>query len=138
MKCFFNIIISLGLVLSGTTSFSQEVTYLKKGEVATYNGYLFSEQKELELRLISKEHDLLLQQQEVQNKIIEKLNLQLTYSSQLIDKEQNKAEVWRKASEDSTKQLLSIQQSLTYEKYLYFIGGILVVLASAWTVGQTK
>ena len=112
------------------------VLRLLKNEKAPCEGFLFSPEKELELRLLDTEHKFLLKAGQVKNNLIEfyKTNEETTY--EIIEKERQKSEVWRNVAEKNTLELVKTQESRGQRDWLFFVGGILCIVAAGWSLGQ--
>jgi len=100
----------------------QPAKYLEQGSPAPCSGYLFSPEKEAELRLMS-------QNQELKDKKTQLLQEQLLLSESITIKERERAEMWRIAAEESSK------KALTNDYFMILLGVGLTVLAG-WSIGQ--
>lgn len=114
------------------------VTPIQVGETAPCPGYIFSPAKELELR---QEHEdykfsqeqikLYLQQKEVYKQ-------QLEASDKIAEKEAQKAEIWRKAAEDSTAKYVQLEDARTTRDWLFILAGIGLTVGAGWAMGQAS
>lgn len=104
------IIINL-IVTSTSIACEQPVQYLTKGEVTPCTGYLFSQEKELEVRVAVEENKQLYMITETQDQLIQNL-----------EKQNNLLE---------TKDRLN-----DLEKFAYFIGGALITALIARNVDR--
>ena len=114
------------------------VYHLLKGQKAECEGYLFSLDKELELRIMNEDYKFLKQELELKNKQIDNLNKEVILSEEVINKEQQKAELWRNAAETSTKKYIESVDSNSKKEWLYLIGGVLITVAAGYAVGQVS
>jgi len=116
------LISSIILSLNVNASCQQPVKYLEQGSQAPCSGYLFSPEKEAELRLMS-ENEVL------KDKKMKLLEDQIILSESIIVKERERSELWRNAAEESTKKLVNTNY------YMVLLGVGLTVLAG-WSIGQ--
>lgn len=99
-------------------SCKQPVTYLGLGERAVCAGYLFSPEKEAEVRNLVQRYEILVEIVEKQERLIENLN--------------NRVDLNQKISQNLQDQLDNKNSQSTLEKIIYFTLGI------ALGVGITK
>lgn len=114
------------------------VTPLQKGEQAPCEGFLFSPEKELQLRKQNEEYKLLMEQTKLHIQQIELYKLQLETTATLIEKEQQKAELWRKAAEESTLKLVSSNEHKQSRDLLFILAGVGLTVAAGYAVGQVS
>lgn len=114
----------------------KNVYRLLKDEKAPCDGYLFSPEKELELRLLDTEYKYLKKELEVKNNLLElyKTNDETTW--QIIEKERQKSELWRGVAEKNTLTLVGMQEKRGQRDWLFFVGGILCTVAAGYALGQ--
>lgn len=112
------------------------VIHLEKGEQAPCSGYLFSPQKELELRIKNEEYKVLLEQSKIYIQQTELYRKELEVTEQIINKEQAKTEVWRKAAEDSTARYIKLEEARTTRDWIFLVSGIGLTVLSGWAIGQ--
>jgi hypothetical protein len=114
----------------------KNVTPLQKGEAAPCQGYLFSPEKEQELRLKNENYKLLEQENTIYKKQNSNLNEQINNYEFIIKKEQEKAEKWRSQAERSTEKYLNQQSNSDYYIVGYVLAGVLLTSLSGWSLGQ--
>jgi len=121
---------------SGLANCLRPVTPLKKGEHSPCTGFLFSPQKELELRIKNEEYKLL--QEEVRVFLLKKdfYIKEIEESEVIINKEREKAELWRKLAEDTTLKYTKLQDNRGYRDWLFLIGGVVLTVGSGYALGQ--
>lgn len=112
------------------------VTFLKKGDITACEGYLFSPEKELQVRLINEEFKLIKGQNEIKVKIIRALEKDVNTMEFILQKEQEKAELWRLAAENTTLKYIELEGNRTKRDLLFLGGGILLTVLSGWAIGQ--
>lgn len=118
------LIISALFTINVSANCQQPVKYLEQGTQAPCSGYLFSPEKEAELRLID-------QNAVLKDKKMKLLEEQLDLSEKITIKERERAEMWRIAAEESSKKLFIT----SYTSVLIGVG--LTVLAG-WAMGQAS
>lgn len=112
------------------------VTPLVTGDPAPCSGYLFTPEKELELRTKNEDYKLLQQQVTIYIQQKELYKQQLEDQSKIADKEAQKAELWRKSAEDSTKKYMEAEQNRTLRDGAFLVSGILLTVLAGWSLGQ--
>ena len=116
----------------------KNVYRLLKDEAAPCEGFLFSPEKELELRLLDTEHDFLLKELEVKDRLINLYKDEGLASSEIISIERHKTELWRSVAEENTLALIKVQENKGYRDWLFFVGGILCTVAAGYSLGQAS
>ena len=124
------------LTVSYTCYACPPVLYIKEGTPAPCTGYLFSPEKELELRIFKSDYEFLQKELEIQRSLTELHRLNVVTMGQMLDKSREIEELWRKAAIENTKQLVSMQESRDRRDWLYFAGGILATVAAGYAIGQ--
>lgn len=119
---FLTLTISTLFAINVSANCQQPVKYLEQGIQAPCSGYLFSPEKEAELRLVD-------QNTVLKDKKMKLLEEQLDLSEKIMIKERERAEMWRIAAEESSKKLFIT----SYTSVLIGVG--LTVLAG-WSMGQ--
>lgn len=76
--------ILFSILLISSISFAEDVKYLQKNEVAPFTGYLFSPQKELEIRLLNEKLPILEKKIELQEDINEILEQRIANNMKYI------------------------------------------------------
>lgn len=114
------------------------VQIVEKGNSATCTGFLFSPDKEREVRtkvtdyeLLLQRQDLLIQQKELYKELYEKSETQITL-------EREKTETWKQAATKATNELMSTQNSRMQRDYLFFGAGILTTLLAGYALGAAS
>ncbi len=79
--------IILSLLLLTNVAFARDVTYLSKGKPAPYNGYLFTPEKEQELRNMNERYKIQTELVEKQKELIQELNITVKYKDSEIKKQ---------------------------------------------------
>jgi len=114
------------------------VTFLNEGQVSPCTGYLFSPEKELEIRIKNEEHKLLLEQTKAYIQTIDVYKKQVEITEKIAEKEQQKSELWRTRAEDITLKYTKQQQMRSWKDWIYFGVGIVTTVVAGWSLGQVK
>ena len=114
------------------------VTPLQQGEAAPCEGFLFSPEKEREIRGVNEEYKLLLEQTKLYLEQKELYKKELDESEKIIEKEQEKSEKWRDAAEKATEKYTAQEESRGTRDLLFLIGGVLLTVGAGWAVGQAS
>lgn len=115
---------------------AQPVFHLLPNEAAPCEGYLFSPEKEHELRLMNEDYKFIQQELDLRQKQVDKLQQSVTLLEDVTKKEQDKAELWRAKAEDSTKKYMESEDGRGRRDLIFLIGGVVLTCAAAWAVGQ--
>jgi len=117
-------------------SCDKSVTSLGQGDPAPCDGYLFSPEAESKAResqyTLKYTKNRLVSQEKLTDLYKRKYELLIT----LADKENLKAEVWRKEAERSTTALIKITTTTNYKDWVLFAGGVLTTVAAGYAIGQ--
>lgn len=114
------------------------VTLLQPKEPAPCRGYLFSPEKELELRLLNEDYKFLNEKLRLRDKQVDLLSREVDNLQAVADMEKQKAELWRKAAEDSTLRLVEKEEKQQTRDWLHILGGIGLTVLAGWALGQVK
>jgi len=128
--------LSLGFNAQALAECTKPVAYLAKGESAPCSGFLFSPDKELELRRKNEEYKFLMEQSKIYLQQIDLYKKELTTIEQIIEKEQKKTELWREAAENSTKKYLQFEENRGTRDWFFLFTGIGLTAISAWSLKQ--
>lgn len=116
----------------------QPVTPLKKGEQAPCTGFLFSPEKELELRIRNEEYKLLLEQSNLYLQQKELFVKELATTEKIAEKEREKAEIWRKLAEESSLKYIESEEDRGFRDWLFLIAGVGLTVAAGYAVGAAS
>lgn len=137
MKRILVLILLLSMPLN---SFSMEcptsVKLLEEGTPAPCRGFLFSPNKELEVRILKQEHTLQTLELENIQKMLEKFKLKDLNYEEIIEKEQQKTELWRTKAEETTQKLIASESGRTTRDVLFIGLGILLTVGAGYAIGQ--
>ncbi len=115
---------------------SKPVTPLNKGEPAPCQGFLFSPEKEKEIRLINEDYKVLTEQAKLFATKAELQAQQLKYMEEAFQKETERAEIWKKTAVEATDKNTKLEQSRSQRDWLFLSGGILLTVVAGFAVGQ--
>jgi myo-inositol-1-phosphate synthase len=116
----------IGLLLVNQV-LAQDVVYLKKGEVTPYEGYLFSQAKESEVRLKLLDADVYKQLDASNQRII-------GYHVQEKALLQQQANLWHTQADSLSKQLVNAEDRSFWRNTLFFLAGALITTGIAYGV----
>jgi hypothetical protein len=112
------------------------VTYLDKGTSAPCEGFLFSREKEREVRLLTQDYDFLKEEVEAKDKKIQLILKDLALTESIITQERNKAELWRTRAEQSTLALVKETDSRASRDWWMILLGVGLTVGAGWAIGQ--
>ncbi len=138
MKTLISLLLTISLVVpvQAFGECNKPVVTLNQGEVAPCKGYLFSPTKEQEVRVLNEDYSLLQQELTLKNKQIDLYKKDMSDVDFMIGKERDKAELWRKAAEDSTKQLVEVKEGQGKRDWLMILAGVALTVGAGYAVGQ--
>lgn len=114
----------------------QPVKQLEQGEAANCSGFLFSPQKELELRIMKKQFDVQTSQLSQQDDIISKLTKKNNDYGAILTDEQKVSELWRAKAIDSTTKYIDSESNRQTRDWMFLGSGILLTVLAGWSLGQ--
>jgi hypothetical protein len=128
-------------VCMSTTAFAncpKPVTSLEQGAQAPCSGFLFSKEKEQEVRLMAEDYKLVQEELNIKNKKLELTLKDLRLSDEIILKERDKTELWRLTAEKSTLELVKVNESQGNRDLLMILLGVVVTVGAGYAVGQAS
>jgi hypothetical protein len=114
------------------------VTPLRAGEQAPCAGYLFSPEKELQLRIQNEEYKVLMEQVKLYLQQKELYKQELAQTQVIIDKTEAKAELWKTRAVDITEKYVTQQENHGYRDWAFLLAGVGITALAGWTVGQVS
>lgn len=138
---FKRLIISLLVAAYSSYSFAgclKPVTPINKGDKADCTGFLFSPEKELELRQLREEYKFILEQTSLYIKQKELYQKELKETEEIVSKEREKAELWRKVAEDTTLKYSKLEENRGKRDWLFLAAGVLLTIGSGYALGQAS
>ena len=131
----FSLILSTALI---SAPCQRPVTYLAIGEPAPCNGFLFSTEKELELRLMKETFEYLEQRNQLLDTQVSLLNKKINSYEDLLAVENKKTEIWKAEYEKTYKELKKQETSSKFKEYVLVLTGVLITVGSGWALGQVN
>ena len=116
----------------------QAVSSLNKGQPAPCAGFLFSPDKELEVRTKVQQYDNMQQESDIKDKQIQLYQSNAQIYEEVAKKQQQEVELYRKKAEDSTEKYIAAENSVGLRDALFFGLGVTSILFGAWVVKQVK
>lgn len=114
------------------------VTPLSKGEQAPCAGFLFSPDKERELRLLNEDYKFLLEQTKLYLQQKDLYQKELAATEVIVKKEQEKAELWRQTAMKTTEQYVDLKDKQQTRDWIMLLSGVGLTVLAAWSVGQAS
>ena len=138
MKKLLHLVLAICIPITTLAECPKPVTLLEQGAQAPCTGFLFSREKEKEVRLIVEDYKLLQEELEIKNKKIELTLKDLRLSDDIIQKEREKTELWRLTAEKSTLELVKLNESQGKRDIWMIILGIGLTVGAGYALGQVK
>jgi hypothetical protein len=136
VKIILAILLVLNMPLSVLAECVKPVMALEQGAPAPCKGFLFSPQKELEVRLMTREVELLKSEAEALNLIVDKYSKKDVEYNKIIDLHISRTELWKTKAEDITLKYVTIEEKRTKRDFGFILVGIGLTVLSAWALGQ--
>ena len=133
------LLLTLSLILPQNTAAAtceKPVTLLNEGASAPCRGYLFTPEKELEVRIVNEDYKILQKEIEFKDLQIGKLQKSLNESDKIIELEVQKAELWRNRAEDSTKKLIESEDGRGTRDFWMVVLGVALTVGAGFAIGQ--
>src|SRR3989344_4805044 len=133
-----SIIILINHIIYNNISFGKcdkEITLLQEQTSAPCKGYLFTPEKELEIRLIVEDYKFLEQTSLNKDKQINILQQSAEKAEQVAKKESEKTELWRNKAEDSTKKFIESESGRTSRDFIFLGIGALLTIGAGFAIG---
>lgn len=135
MQKIIVLLLSLGITTEAFAN-CKPVTPLEKDEVAPCSGFLFTPEKELELRIKNENYKLLMEQTNLYIEKIELYKRELETTDKIVNKEREKADLWRTAAEKATEKYVTLEESRTVRDWVFLVSGIGLTVLAGWSLGQ--
>jgi hypothetical protein len=114
------------------------VTFLRNGEGSPCDGYLFSPDKERELRLMNEDYKLVKEELVIKDRVITNYKTLAENAEFIASKEAEKAELWRNRTIDITNKFATEEEGRGRRDWLFLVSGVLLTVAAGWAVGAAK
>lgn len=127
-------------VIMPTQAFATEcqapVKLLEEGSPAPCRGYLFSPDKELEIRIKSKEHSLLQEEISYLSKVVDNMKKKESESDKILELEAKKTELWKSRAEDLAIKFTEVRERQDRRDAVFVLLGIGLTVLAGWGLGQ--
>jgi hypothetical protein len=117
---------------------SVPVKFLEEGSPAPCRGYLFSQEKELQVRIMAKDYSLIKDELDSLNKMVEKLQKRDQESEKILNLEMQKTELWKVRAEDITVKYVSVEENRGKRDLMFILMGVGLTVLAGWAVGQAS
>lgn len=139
MKKLMALILALSLPIN---SFAAEcpapVKLLEENSPAPCRGYLFSPEKELQVRIFKKEYDLMIQEKNALDEIIKRLEKKNFESEKIVQLEMQKTDLWKTRAEDITLKYVTVEENRGRRDFMFILAGVGLTVLAGWAVGQAS
>lgn len=115
---------------------NKPVTLLQPNEPAPCRGYLFTPEKEQEIRLLNEDYKFLSEKLRLKDQQIDLYIQEANNYQAIADMEKEKAEMWRKAAEDSSLRLIEKEEKQERRDWLHVLAGVGLTVLAGWAIGQ--
>lgn len=136
MKRLIALILAISLPISSFAECTKSVTLLPEGASAPCKGFLFTPEKELEVRIMTKEFELLEMETKSLNQIVDKQKKKEVEFNKIIDLEQSKTELWKTRAEDITLKYVTVEEKRTTRDFWMVVLGVALTVGAGYAVGQ--
>lgn len=139
MKKLLSLLLATSLALPAqATECSKPVTLLNEGTPAPCKGFLFSPEKESQIRLMDIDYNLMKQELELKDVKIKLLTKDIKDTEFIIKREQDQSELWRKRAEESTLLLTKKEDSQGRRDWVMLLLGVVITVGAGYAVGQAS
>lgn len=138
MKQVLSLLLATSLALPAQAECNKPVTLLNEGTPAPCRGFLFTPEKESEVRLMNEDNKLMKQEIELKDLKIKYLTQDIKDTEFIINKEQQQAELWRKRAEESTLLLTQKQDTQGRRDWIMLLLGVAITVGAGYAVGQAS
>lgn len=137
MKNLMAFLVSLSLAVNClATECSVPVKLLEEGSPAPCKGFLFSPDKELEVRLMKKDYELVKLEVETTNAIIDRYKKKEYEFAKVIELETQKADLWKARAEDITSKYVTLEDNRGRRDFMFVLAGIGLTVLAGYAIGQ--
>lgn len=136
MKKLLCFILVIAMSSQALAECANPVTALDQGAQAPCRGYLFSPQKEKEIRLLNEDYKLLKDEVAYKDTKIKLMGTNLSLADEILQKEREKTELWRLTAEKSTLELVKTNEGQGRRDLYMILLGVLVTVGAGYALGQ--
>lgn len=139
MRKLMVLILSILLPLNSfATECSSPVSLLQEGSPAPCKGYLFSPSKELDVRIMNENFNLLQKEDANKDNIISDLSKENDGYKSILQEEQQATELWKSRAVDITTKYVDVESSRQSRDLLFAGLGVLGTILIMWGIGQVE
>lgn len=136
MKQLLSLLLALTISIPVNADCSKPVTLLEQSAPAPCRGYLFTPEKELEVRIMSKEFDIQTSELSQNDEIIKKLTEKNKNYDGILKEREQVSEMWRQKAIDSTSKYIESESGRQTRDMMFLGSGILLTVLAGWALGQ--
>lgn len=138
MKTLMALLLVLSMPLNSFAECTVPVKLLEEGATAPCRGFLFTPEKELQVRMLKKEYDLLGAETQNLNLMVDKYKKKDIEFNKIIELESQKTELWKTRAEDVTLKYVTVEESRTKRDFVFILMGMGLTVLGAWAAGQVS
>lgn len=139
MKQLLVILLALSITINSfATECTIPVKLLEEGSQAPCRGYLFSVDKELQVRIMTRDYSLLKDEITSLNTIVDRLQKKDSISNDILQLEMQKTELWKTRAEDITGKYVAVEENRGRRDFLFVLMGIGLTVLAGWSLGQVS
>lgn len=136
MKRLLSLLLAINLSSPAYADCSKPVTFLDQNTPAPCRGYLFTPEKELEVRIMSKEFDIQVTELAQDDEIIKKLTKKNSDYDAILEEREKISELWRAKAIDSTSKYIDSESNRQTRDMIFLGSGVLLTVLAGWALGQ--
>lgn len=122
--------------VQGFADCSFPVTLLEKDQPAPCQGYLFSPEREKQLRLLNEDYKLTKEELSIKNKQLDLYKIQVDNLSVAGKLSEEKSILWQTRAEQAVEKTVSLEQSRQTRDLLFVLSGVVLTVLAGWAIGQ--
>lgn len=138
MKAPICLVLSLMIPITSTAECTKPVTLLEQGAPTPCRGYLFTPEKELEVRILKQDSAIDKQEIGLLKQKVDKLVKKDNENENILGKKDQQIDLWRVRAEESTLKLVKYEDNKHTKDLLLVGSGVLLTVLAAWAIGQAK
>ena len=130
------LLLVLSMPLNSFAECTVPVKLLEEGATAPCRGFLFTPEKELQVRMLKKEYDLLDAETQNLNLMVDKYQKKDIEFNKIIELEAQKTELWKTKAEDITLKYVTVEESRTKRDLAFILTGVALTVLAGYAIGQ--
>ena len=112
------------------------VTYISSGQISECTGYIFSSEKELEVRQMKEDYQLLKQEIEIYSRQKALYEQTIYYSQEMLKKQEEETQLWKEHSDVMTKKYVESERRMSYRDWAFVFLGVGITVLGGYAAGQ--